>query len=208
MPVTLVFGDAEATPDEAARNVFEVDFWGAVHVSQEAVRFFREENSPQGGRLIQNSAAVGLVTREGLAFYGAAKHALEAFTETLSKEVNSAWNIKITSVLPGGFVTDITTSGQLIPQHPAYADDSNAVALVRKMFIENASMEAMNRLGCGDPAKGVQKIYKLSKLPDPPLRVLLGRDSNYMVKEWHTQLGRETEEYAHWSDSLGFEVDK
>ena len=68
------FGEAEATPDDVARYIFEVDFWGAVHVSQEAVRFFRDENKPQGGRLIQNSAAVGLAVSQGLAFYGAAKH--------------------------------------------------------------------------------------------------------------------------------------
>ncbi len=61
-------------PDEPARAMFEVDFWGAAHVSQEAVRFFREENSPQGGRLIQNSAGVGLVVMPVFGFYTAAKH--------------------------------------------------------------------------------------------------------------------------------------
>ena len=70
----IVAGEAEAIPDEPARDMFEVDFWGAAHVSQEAVRFFRDENKPQGGRLIQNSAAVGLAVSQGLAFYGAAKH--------------------------------------------------------------------------------------------------------------------------------------
>lgn len=67
-------GEAEATPDDLARNVFEVIFWGAVHVSQEAVRFFREENQPQGGHLIQNSAIGGLIGVPTLGFYIAAKH--------------------------------------------------------------------------------------------------------------------------------------
>ena len=69
-----LLGEAEATPDAPARKVFEVVFWGAVHVSQEAVRFFREENSPPGGHLVQNSAAGGLVAVPTLAFYIAAKH--------------------------------------------------------------------------------------------------------------------------------------
>nr|VWO98277.1 Uncharacterized protein [Ganoderma boninense] len=47
-----VAGELEGMPDEPARTMFEVDFWGATHVSQEAVRFFRDENEPQGGRLI------------------------------------------------------------------------------------------------------------------------------------------------------------
>ncbi len=69
-----VMGELESMPDELARAMFEVNFWGAVHVSQEAVRFFREENKPQGGRLIQNSAAVGLVTLPIMGAYAAAKH--------------------------------------------------------------------------------------------------------------------------------------
>ena len=70
----IVAGEAEAIPDEPARDMFEVNFWGAAHVSQEAVRFFRDENEPQGGRLIQTSAGVGLFSVPTAAFYGAAKH--------------------------------------------------------------------------------------------------------------------------------------
>ena len=69
-----VAGELEGMPDEPARAMFEVDFWGAAHVSQEAVRFFRDENVPQGGRLIQNSAGVGLVVMPVFGFYTAAKH--------------------------------------------------------------------------------------------------------------------------------------
>ena len=37
-----VLAEVEGTPDDAARAVFDVDFWGAANVSREAVRFFRE----------------------------------------------------------------------------------------------------------------------------------------------------------------------
>ncbi|OJT10627.1 hypothetical protein TRAPUB_12875 [Trametes pubescens] len=56
----VAVGESEAMPDDVARQQFEVNFWGAVHVSQRAVRFFREENKPQGGLLLQNSSASGL----------------------------------------------------------------------------------------------------------------------------------------------------
>ena len=113
-----VAGQAEAIPDEAARALFDVNFWGAVHVSQEAVRFFRDENSPPGGRLIQNSATIGLTLAPMTSFYCGAKYgecrhmlsvrmtrslvfscflALEGFTETLSKELDPAWNIKVST---------------------------------------------------------------------------------------------------------------
>ena len=51
--------------------MFEVDFWGAVGVSREAVRFFREENSPPGGRLINVSTLAAIIPTRGIEFYGA-----------------------------------------------------------------------------------------------------------------------------------------
>lgn len=109
----VLTGEAETTPEELAKKLFEVDFWGAVRVSQEAVRFFREDNNPQGGFLIQNSAAAGIAAFPAMGFYTAAKHgkllslltctlysreasaALEGFTDTLHKELDPAWNIKV-----------------------------------------------------------------------------------------------------------------
>ena len=69
-----VAGEAESVPDSLARGLFDVIFWGAANVSQEAVRFFRDENTPQGGRLIQNSGTVGLTAMTTMGFYTAAKH--------------------------------------------------------------------------------------------------------------------------------------
>ncbi|KAI1793786.1 NAD(P)-binding protein [Ganoderma leucocontextum] len=207
--------------------MFEVNFWGAVHISQEAVRFFRDENKPQGGRLIQNSAGVGLVTIPTMGFYASAKHggykslyilvglvmgvcthapvwgprgvALEGFTETLNKELSPA--PQISSVLFGGFVTEFSTSSlQVLPQHPAYADDANAAAAFRKLF-GGATVESQKKHGFGDPKKGVQKVYELSTLPNPPLRLLLGKDINQYVRQYIAQLTKEVDEYAAWSDN-------
>ena len=69
----LVAGEAEAIPDELARKMFDTNFWGAAYVSQEAVRFFRDENSPQGGHLIQNSASSIWVNLPLMGFYTASK---------------------------------------------------------------------------------------------------------------------------------------
>ena len=69
-----ILGDLEATPDEEARKMFETNFWSAANISREAARFFREENKPQGGHLVQNSAGAGLFTIPTLAFYGSTKH--------------------------------------------------------------------------------------------------------------------------------------
>ena len=66
-------GEVEATTDEDARRLFETNFWGAVNVSKEAVRFFRELNEPQGGRLLQTSSSGGIQGLSALPYYCASK---------------------------------------------------------------------------------------------------------------------------------------
>lgn len=65
-------GEIEATSDEAARGLFEVNFWAATNVSRAAVRFFRETNPPGvGGTLLQMSSMHAQRASAGLAYYSA-----------------------------------------------------------------------------------------------------------------------------------------
>ncbi|KAN0092903.1 hypothetical protein V8E55_003687 [Tylopilus felleus] len=65
-----LFGEVEGTPDADARAVFDVNFWGLVDVSREAVKFFREVNSPgKGGILLQNSSMMAFMGVPGVSFY-------------------------------------------------------------------------------------------------------------------------------------------
>ena len=67
-------GEVEAVREEDARAMFEPNFWGAMHVTREAVKFFREVNGPSvGGRLLQVSSIVGITGGPGLGFYSASK---------------------------------------------------------------------------------------------------------------------------------------
>ncbi|KAG9310960.1 NAD(P)-binding protein [Chiua virens] len=68
--VTLT-GEVESMEEVDARGIFDVNFWGAVHVTKEAVRFFREVNKPVGGRLLQVSSRLGLVGSVALGYYSA-----------------------------------------------------------------------------------------------------------------------------------------
>ena len=107
-----LIGEVEGTPEEDARALFDVNFWGATRVSNEAVRVFREVNKPQGGHLFVISSLVGLKAIAGTGFYAASKHgqvshtgidsfpltvipALEGVTEAMSMELHPSWNIKV-----------------------------------------------------------------------------------------------------------------
>ena len=63
----------KSTPEDAARSIFETNFWGSANVSREAVRFFREENKPCGGRLIVTSSASGIKPLPLIGYYSASK---------------------------------------------------------------------------------------------------------------------------------------
>ena len=66
-----ITGEVESTGEADAREMFDVNFWGAAHVSKEAVRFFRDVNKPAGGRLLQVSSRLGLVGGLANGFYSA-----------------------------------------------------------------------------------------------------------------------------------------
>lgn len=64
-----VVGEIEGTPEEVARGLFDVTFWGADRVSREAIKFFREVNTPKiGGRLLNTSSMVGLNAFPGIGY--------------------------------------------------------------------------------------------------------------------------------------------
>lgn len=67
----LASGEFESVNEKDAREMFEINFWGAASVSREAVRFFREVNQPQGGRLLQVSSGLGVLSRACCGHYSA-----------------------------------------------------------------------------------------------------------------------------------------
>jgi len=64
-------GEIEGTPDNVARGVFEVNFWGSTNVAREAIRVFRDVNKPPGGRLLQASSMAGAQGMPGIGYYSA-----------------------------------------------------------------------------------------------------------------------------------------
>ena len=70
----MTVDEVEDTPDDVARNMFEVNFWGAANVNREAVRFFREENAPgTDGWLLNISSIVGVQPVPVIGYYSASK---------------------------------------------------------------------------------------------------------------------------------------
>ena len=75
-----VFGDLT---DEQWQKVVDINLTGAFYCAREAFRVMREQ-SPQGGRIINNGSISAHVPRPGSAPYTATKHAITGLTRTIS----------------------------------------------------------------------------------------------------------------------------
>lgn len=168
------------TQDNEARRLFDVDFWGAVDVSREAVKVFREINEPVGGLLLQISSMIGVLSPPGAPFYCArsvihvyqmtkfiANHgrfvtnsqfALEGYLGVLSKETRRSWNIRVKMLDFGAFATPVAESLIEVPIKPVYealSEDSPTKRL--HAWIDNS------RPMVGDIAKAAGEVYNISR---------------------------------------------
>ncbi|KAG1748780.1 NAD(P)-binding protein [Suillus occidentalis] len=191
----IVIGELESVSEVEARQMFEVNFWGAMYVSREAVKFFREVNKPIGGRLLQVSSRLGLVGGPAAAFYSASKFALEGLSESLVKELDPAWNIKVTIIEPGPFRTKMSKENQrLTSQHPAYANPELPSSQLRQFF-SSGNID-------GDADKAVVFIEKLTHLDDVPMRLPLHRKVIASTRDKIKSLTEDSNKFESWSDDV------
>ncbi|KIJ61448.1 hypothetical protein HYDPIDRAFT_159481 [Hydnomerulius pinastri MD-312] len=190
-----VFGEVESTPAEDARAMFDVNFWGASHVSRAAVQFFREVNeSGRGGVLLQNSSLAGFVTPPGISYYSASKHALNGFSEGLAHELDPTWNIKICIIEPGGFYTSGLDKMKTYATHPAYNGKTSPAAIVHAA-ITTGTPE-------GDANKFSKAVYRLANGDNIPLHLPMGQDALAMLQDRVEKLSAIVPEVAPWSADL------
>ena len=120
------------------------------------------------GHVINMSSMTGLVANPPNAYYSSTKFALEALTEALAKEVGPL-GIKVTAIEPGAFRTDWAKRSMHEASAPieAYAADVGARKELIRAFADHLP---------GDPRKVAEAVLMVTRLDDPPLRLLLGHD--------------------------------
>ncbi|KAF9078491.1 NAD(P)-binding protein [Rhodocollybia butyracea] len=194
-----ILGEIEGTPEDKAREMFDVNFWGMSRVSQEAVRVFRDVNRVRGGRLFNVSSGAGVAPSAGIGFYSASKHALEGFTESLMQEMDPAWNIKITILEPGAFKTRAHTDNTTVfPSHPSYINGPDLGSNQMRRWFED------RRGITGDPVLAARRIYELVEADDAevPVRLQLGEGSWLRINAKLEGMLQEQKKFEKWSKSL------
>ncbi|KAM5540843.1 hypothetical protein V8D89_005487 [Ganoderma adspersum] len=189
-------GESESMIEADMRAMFETNFWGAANVSREAVRFFHDANpAGAGGRLLQYfSSMAGLKGAPGVSYYCATKFALEGFSEGLAQELDPAWNIKATLVEPGSFATNVFNASAWSAAHPAYTKPELPTVMMRTYWDQWTPS--------GDSRKGMETVYKLASLEEPPLHFPVGKDSIGAVREKTAALVRDMDKYESWSEAV------
>lgn len=123
------FGDLT---DEQWDGVVATNLSGAFRVARGAFRMMRDQ-SPQGGRIINNGSISAHAPRPGSAPYTATKHAITGLTKTISLD-GRAFNIACGQVDVGNAATDMTARmARGVPQ------PNGSMAVEPTMDVENVA---------------------------------------------------------------------
>ncbi|TCJ95511.1 SDR family NAD(P)-dependent oxidoreductase [Nocardia alba] len=156
---TLSMGMIEEFTETEARTQLEVNFFGALWVSQAALPHLRAQ---RGGHLVQVSSIGGLAGFPLSGMYAASKFALEGMSEALAMEA-AEFGVRVSILQPGGHWTDLYSAMANTTPIEAYAP-------------LRAQLQAQWAEGSVDsePALAAEALLTLVDAEEPPLRLLLG----------------------------------
>jgi NAD(P)-dependent dehydrogenase (short-subunit alcohol dehydrogenase family) len=152
----------QETDLDRAREVFDVNFFGAVRVTRAVLPAMRRQGR---GRLVFLSSVLGFLPGPYMAFYTASKHSLEGFSESLDHEVRG-FGIRASLVEPGF----VSTRGAANAEKLESSDAGYARAVRR------ASTTFESGVGAGaDPAIVARVIEAAISAKRPRLRYTAGQ---------------------------------
>lgn len=158
---SMWLGAVEEFSESEARTAMELNFFGALWVTQAVTPHLRAQGS---GRLLQVSSVAGIATGPTAGLYSASKFALEGMSEALAQEL-APFGVRVTIVEPGGYWTDLYRRGL----HHAQPLDDYA-ALRAEPEGDGQTAEPTD----SDPRQAAPAVLKLVDSDDPPLRLALG----------------------------------
>ncbi|MGE2732131.1 SDR family NAD(P)-dependent oxidoreductase [Mycolicibacterium vaccae] len=159
-------GAVEETTDAEARQMFDVQVFGAWNVLRSTVPHLRAARS---GHIVNVSSILGLTAMPGWGLYSAGKFALNGMSEALAAEM-ADFGVAVTIVEPGYFRTDFLTTDSLTL--PSAATD--AYPGIREMTEQHLQLQGSQ---LGDPVRGAEALIDMVVSGQGPLHQLLGSDA-------------------------------
>lgn len=163
----------EEFPEEIVREIFEVNVFGTMRVTQCALPHLRKGGS---GRVVILTSIGGRIGTMALAPYIATKFALEGFGESLFLEMRP-FGTHVVIIEPGIIRTAIwDKSRRVLP--PAAREDSPYHDLFQRAEAEADKLVNTSRLQPRDVARAVVKAMTAAK---PRLRYTVGRRAGLVL---------------------------
>ena len=162
-----LIGGIEESSGQEVQASFDVNVFGLLNVTRAVLPHMR---AAKYGHIFNLSSVFGLIAGAGLGIYCGTKFAVEGLSEALAQEVKP-FGINVTIIEPGYVRTNFLNSGSIAsPQNPVPA--YTAIAEERRKHQEDVPGTQI-----GNPQKIAEVITNLTKVPEPPLRILLGSDA-------------------------------
>src|SRR4051812_48616775 len=91
-----LIGGAEESSLEQAKSLFDVNLFGVIRLTKAVLPVMRRQRA---GRIVNISSVLGLIPAPFMALYGASKHAVEGYSESLDHEIRGS-GIRVVLVEP------------------------------------------------------------------------------------------------------------
>lgn len=157
-----VFGAIEENSEKEARDLFDVNVFGNLWMTQAILPIFRRQKR---GHIIQLSSVLGINALPTMGIYSATKFAVEGYSEALQAEVKD-FGIHVTMVEPNSFKTDFFATSAI---------NSAPLSAYEKVTADFRNGDGLKSDNIGDPYATVEAILALIDAPNPPLRQFLGK---------------------------------
>lgn len=180
------FGAIEESEEAEVRRMFEINFFGLAHMTNEVLPHMRKQRS---GHILNVASIGGLRSFPAVGFYNATKYAVDGLSEALMKEV-APLGIKVTVICPSGFRTD--WAGRSANNTNIKIEDYKDTA-----WKNMGDLRGYSGNQPGDPVKAAKAMIQVTETENPPLRLLLGAAA---VKGAYLKLDELKKDFDTWAE--------
>jgi NAD(P)-dependent dehydrogenase (short-subunit alcohol dehydrogenase family) len=161
-----LLGNFEELRTEEIQSLIATNFYGTMFVMRAVLPVMRKQRS---GRIINISSLAGVIGFKHCGAYSAAKFAVEGLSASVAQEVEP-FGIRITTVAPGFFRTDLLDAGNA-KYAESSIDDYAAEGMAEAMWSGYDGKQQ------GDPAKLGEVLVTIAEMGNPPKQFLAGSDA-------------------------------
>lgn len=177
----LTMGSFLDITEEEMREVFEINYFGAVALTRAVTPAMIEQRS---GLIINVASLAGVVGHMFNAAYAASKHALIGFSQSTRMELKP-FNIKVVSVEPGYHKTEIIRTNANISEN--FYDRQSPMFEQNRGFLRLMFDEVIPR--AGEPEDVAERIVKIMQTKNPKPHYTIGKDARWTTVATKLGLG-------------------